>query len=116
MTKLDPVQGQSLKEWEEVGLLATLLIRLQQIGQEEAQVCLNKQYIKQYTKIGFPENSGFKEPKHVSPAHWAVIHITPNSKEVVAGYLEDDVFFIVFLDMDHQFWPTDIQSRGKNRR
>ncbi len=115
-SKLDANQGQTIDDWETDKLLSKLAKRLQQIGQYEASEALALLLIKQYTKIGFPENSGFSEPKHVSPAYWAVIHLTQNSKEVVAGYVEDDVFYIVFLDKEHQFWKTDIQSRGKNKR
>ena len=83
----------------------------------EYQQALAQQLIKQYTKVGFPENSEFIEPRHVTPTYWAVIHITQNSKEVVVGYLdENNVFYVIFLDKEHKFWPTDIQSRGKNKR
>ncbi len=117
LDKLDSSQGQSLKDWERLGLLADLLIRTQQISQYSVADCLRLQYIKQYTKVCFPPKSKFKEPLHVSPSNWAVIHIKSNSKEVVAGYLdEDDVFHIVFLDKEHDFWDTDIQDRGKNKK
>ena len=116
LEKLDRNQGQTLEQWEGDGLLAQLCIRLQQIGQFEATSALAQQFIKQYTQVGFPPNSNFTEPLHVSPSTWGVIHITPNSKEVVAGYLENDVFYIVFLDKEHDFWPTNIQNRGKIRR
>jgi len=114
--KLDPVQGQRIADWEQKQLLSKLCERLQQIGQFNYTEALSKQFIKQYTKVGFPENSKFLEPKHVSPTYWAVIHIKPNSKEVAVGYLEDNVFQIVFLDENHEFWPTDIQNRGKVKR
>lgn len=116
LDKLDNNQGQTLKEWESLGILSELCIRKQQISQYTVADCLRLQYIKQYTKVGFSPKSKFKEPKHVSPAYWAVIHIKPNSKEVVVGYLENDVFHIVFLDKEHDFWDTDIQDRGKNKK
>jgi hypothetical protein len=112
--KLSPDQGQTVEQWEELGHLAIFCRKLQQIGQYNAGEALAQKFIKQYTKIGFPDNSKFKKPTHISPTAWGVIHIKTNSKEVVAGYVEDDVFYIVFLDADHHFWPTDIQSRGKN--
>ena len=116
-SKLDKTQGQTIEEWQELGLLSTFIVRTQQISNMEYQQALAQQLIKQYTKIGFPENSEFTEPKHVTPTYWAVIHITQKSKEVVVGYLdENNVFYIVFLDKDHKFWPTDIQSRRKNKR
>jgi len=50
----------------------------------------------------FPVNSEFKHPNHIPPdVKWAVISI--KGKERIAGYLEDNVFHIVFLDKDHKF-------------
>lgn len=115
-SKMDKTQGETIELWERLGLLSTFIARTQQISNIEYQQVLAEQLIKQYTKVGFPENSEFKEPKHVNPNYWAVIHITPNSKEVVVGYLENNIFYIVFLDKEHKFWPTDIQNRGKNKR
>lgn len=115
--KLDVNQGQSIDEWEKEGLLSVMCEMMRQVGQYSSTQVLACRMIKQYTKVGFPPNSLFEEPKHVSPVYWAVIHIKPKSKEVVAGYLEEEVFYIVFLDKEHKFWPTkDIQDRGKNRR
>ena len=113
---LDNTQGQTLKEWEAEGLLADFIVRTQQISQHTVEECLRLQYIKQYTKVTFPPTSKFKEPKHITPDNWAVIHIKPKSKEVVAGFLENDVFYIVFLDKEHNFWDTDLQDRNKNRK
>jgi hypothetical protein len=116
-TKLVLTQGQSVNEWEADGLLADFCTRMRQIGQFNKVEALAQQYIKQYTQVGFPPDSKFQEPKHVSPTYWAVIHIKPNSKEVVSGYVEDDIFYIVFLDKEHHFWPSqNIQNRGKNKR
>lgn len=115
--KLDINQGQSIDAWEKEGLLSVFCQMMRQIGQYNSTQVYANQMIKQYTKVGFPPDSEFEEPKHVSPAYWAVIHIKPKSKEVVAGYIEDEIFYIVFLDKEHQFWPTkDIQNRGKTRR
>nr|WP_314289561.1 hypothetical protein [uncultured Capnocytophaga sp.] len=113
---LDNTQGQTLKEWEAEGLLADFIERTQQISQYTVEESLRLQYIKQYTKVAFPPTSKFKEPKHITPDNWAVIHIKPKSKEVVAGFLENDVFYIVFLDKEHNFWDTDLQDRNKNRK
>lgn len=113
---LDKNQGQTLEEWEAEGLLADFIVRTQQISQYTVEESLRLQYIKQYTKVAFPPTSKFKEPKHITPDNWAVIHIKPKSKEVVAGFLENDVFYIVFLDKEHDFWDTNLQDRNKNRK
>lgn len=56
--------------------------------------------------MDFPPNSAFTPPKHITGVTWAVIHITPKSKEVVVGFIEDDVFYVIFLDKEHKFWPV----------
>ncbi|MCB4751220.1 MAG: hypothetical protein LGB55_07200 [Sulfurovum sp.] len=70
----------------------------------------------------FPENSHFKEPKHIPiEAQWCRIHlenkprligfIIPDKFNGVeqgrGGYkLDSNVFYVVFLDKDHKFYPT----------
>lgn len=99
-------EGQSLEEWEKLGLLSTMNKRLQFVGQYSCQEALQKKYLKQYTKVKFPPDSKFTEPKHITGVDWSVMHITTNSKEVVVGFIKDDVFYIIFLDKNHEFWPT----------
>lgn len=70
------------------------------VGQETAQ-----RVIKAYTKVGFPPESGFVHTKHVLPdVNWCSMHI--QGKECVIGYFEDNIFHVVFLDKDHEFWIT----------
>jgi len=97
--------GQTLEEWEEENLLAIMNKRLQFVGQFTCQKAIQEQHLKPYTKVQFPPDSKFPEPKHISNVTWTVMHITGSSKEVVVGYIEDDVFYIVFLDKNHLFWP-----------
>jgi len=103
-------EGQSIEEWEEEGLLAKLLLRMKYVGQHSVHVVRQKQYIKEYHKVDFPPDSEFNPPKHVIDVIWAVMHITPKSKEVVVGFIEDDVFNIIFLDKEHKFWPSDLKN------
>lgn len=103
--QIDGTGGQSIRAWEEDGLLAILIERLKFLGQYSCQEALQNGYIKRYTKVGYPPHSAFPQPKHITADVWAVTHITNNSKEVVAGYIEDDVFYIIFLDKEHKFWP-----------
>lgn len=103
-------EGQSIEEWKEEGLLAKLLLRMKYVGQHSVHTVRQKQYIKEYHKVDFPPDSAFTPPKHVINVTWAVMHITPTSKEVVVGYIEDDVFYIVFLDKDHKFWSSKLKN------
>lgn len=98
------VGGQTIEDWDSSGLMVLLFNRLKFVGQFSAIEVRQNQYIKEYTKVDFPPNSKFKKPNHITNVTWAVMHITGTSKEVVVGYIEDDVFYIVFLDKDHDFW------------
>lgn len=101
---IDISEGQSSNEWQALGLLAQMFEMMRHLCQYTCEEALRDGSIKQYGK--FPANSKFSEPKHISGVNWGVMHITKKSKEVVAGYFEDDIFHIVFLDKDHLFYPT----------
>ena len=117
LSKIVPDQGQTLQQWSDEGLLVKLTERIKQLGALTREEAIHQKLIKEYpAKTGFPANSKFTKPTYLNPERWAVMHITNNSIEVVAGYLEDDIFYVVFLDKEHQFWPTNIQDRGKNKR
>ncbi|MBK7128087.1 MAG: hypothetical protein IPM74_13340 [Crocinitomicaceae bacterium] len=103
-------EGETEKEWETLGLLSQLYIRMKQCGQLSIHQIKQNKWIKEYHKVTFPPKSGFKEPKHVTGVTWAVMHITNNSKEVVVGFVENDIFYIVFFDKEHKFWPTEKKS------
>ena len=103
-------EGQSIEEWGDLGLLKALNLRMKYLGQLNIHEVKQAKYIKEYHKVSFPENSEFSEPKHVQNGTWAVMHLTDNSKEVVVGYIEEDVFQIVFLDKDHKFWPSKLKN------
>jgi len=109
LTKHVKAEGQSIKEWSEFGLLEKLLLRLKYLGQYPALTVRQNKWIKEYHKVDYPPDSEFTEPKHVSNVTWAVLHITPKSREVVVGYIENDIFYIVFLDKDHKFWPSSLK-------
>jgi hypothetical protein len=110
LTKHIPNQGQTIEEWHTAGLLVLLFNRLKSVGHFTPVEVRQKKIIKEYTKVDFPPNSQFKKPTHIVDVTWAVMHITQNSKEVVVGYIEEDVFYIVFLDKDHLFWPSILKN------
>jgi len=102
----DRNQGQSFDEWEEEKLLALAVSKLREVCQLTVGQATSQQIIKPYTKVGFPPESEFEHPKHVLPdVIWCSMHI--QGKECVIGYFEDNIFNIVFLDKDHQFWITE---------
>lgn len=100
---IDITEGQSSLEWQELGLMAVMFEMMRHLGKYTCEEALRDGSIKQYGK--FPDHSMFTEPKHITGVNWGVMHVTKKSKQVVAGFLEDDVFHMVFLDKDHQFYP-----------
>lgn len=101
----DRNQGQSFKEWEIDELLALAVSKLQEVCHLTVGQATAQQIIKPYTKVGFPPNSGFTHPRHILPdVIWCSMHI--QGKECVIGYFEDNIFNVVFLDKEHQFWIT----------
>ena len=109
-TKHLPNQGQTFEDWSKAGLLIQLINRLKFLGQYTTLEVRQNQYIKEYTKVTFPPDSEFTEPTHISNLIWAVIHITQKSKEVVVGFIEEDVFYLIFLDKEHKFWPSLLKN------
>lgn len=98
-------QGQGFEEWEEEKLLALMINKLRAICQITMAQATAQQIIKPYTKVDFPPESAFEHPKHVLPdVIWCTMHI--QGKECIIGHIEDNVFHIVFLDKDHEFWKT----------
>jgi hypothetical protein len=101
----DRNQGQSFKEWEDEQLLALALVKLMELCQYTRGQATAQQIVKPYTKVGFPPDSAFVHPKHVLPdVIWCSMHI--QGKECIIGFFEDNIFHIVFLDKEHEFWKT----------
>jgi hypothetical protein len=100
----DSSQGQKFKEWEEAGFLAKLLDRWHAHSSRTLEACLLDKGFHRYG--AFPAKSEFRCPNVVPPdAIWASMHI--QSKQCVAGHVIGNVFYVVFLDWDHKFWPVD---------
>jgi hypothetical protein len=101
----DRNQGQSFEEWQQEQLLALAIEKLREICQYTVGQVLQQQIVKVYTKVPFPPESGFVHPRHVAQdVDWASMHI--QGKPCVIGYFEDNIFHVVFLDKDHEFWLT----------
>jgi hypothetical protein len=95
--------GQTFKEWEEKGLLSDLMTKLVELSvMNRVQAGQNK-CIEMYDS--FPPNSDFHIPKYIlGEVKWGTIQDIGGQKHRVAGYMIDNVFYVVFLDKDHKFW------------
>ena len=101
----DKNQGQNFEEWEKEQLLALACNKLAGLCQFTVAQALQNKMFKIYMKVDFPPKSAFVYPKHIDEGvKWVSMHI--QGKECVIGYFEDNVFQIVFLDKNHEFWIT----------
>jgi hypothetical protein len=107
----DHTQGQNFPEWEQEGLLAEALDTLKGYSTRRMNEVLGKREPKFTCYGSFPSGcKKFRHPKHVPPdAKWTRIHV--NGTRCIIGHIVGNVFYLVFLDKDHEFWPTDIQDR-----
>ncbi|MEI6433743.1 MAG: hypothetical protein WCP32_02785 [Bacteroidota bacterium] len=98
-------QGQSFEEWQADELLALAVEKLRALCEYTIAQATNNGLLKIYTKAPFPPESAFEHPKHIpQDIDWSSMHI--GNKPCVIGYFEDNIFHIVFLDKDHEFWIT----------
>lgn len=105
LSLLDNSQGQDYEDWEEYKLLSKALSRIQGICSMTVDEAKQSQLIKEYGP-GIPDGSGFTKPKHIpEDTSWCSIRI--QSKVRVIGFIESNyIFQIVFLDKEHEFYPS----------
>lgn len=97
--------GQSFNEWEKDGRLSPLFKSLVEISELTLKEAMSREVIKKYKE--FPPHSFFEPPKHIAKdANWATINRIDGQKSRVVGHLVNNIFYVVFLDKNHQFYPT----------
>ncbi|MEZ5044908.1 MAG: hypothetical protein R2828_33730 [Saprospiraceae bacterium] len=102
---LDNSQGQNYEDWEEYKLLSKALSRIQSLCSMTAEEAKQQQIIKEYSKE-IPVDSRFKRPNHI-PEGISWISLRIQAKVRIIGFLEENyIFQIVFLDKEHQFYPS----------
>jgi len=103
--QLDFSQGQNFRDWQKDDLLIPMLDTMRSYSSMKLSSAFGKRF---KTYDTFPEKSVFKHPKNVPPdAAWASMHI--KGQECIAGHILGDVFFVVFLDKEHEFYPSELK-------
>lgn len=95
--------GQKFADWEEEKLLSDFLNKMISINQKTIIEVQQEEILTIYND--FPDHSDFKIPKHIQgDVKWAAIKDIGGQKPRVAGYILDNVFYVVFLDKGHVFF------------
>ncbi|NOZ35235.1 MAG: hypothetical protein GXO80_08050 [Chlorobi bacterium] len=97
--------GQSYTQWQEKKLLAYMLDKFGYICNKTRVEAEQENYIKVY--YDFPANSRFKNPFPETNLNWAVIMKIKGQKARVVGHIIGTVFYVVFLDAEHVFFPLN---------
>jgi hypothetical protein len=111
---LDIQQGQTFKQWND----KNDLLKLQELGQTLNRLSVNRaladQIIIQYNiadekkwnQNNMPKVSKWKYPNTVQRSDVAWSKIELGRKLRVIGFFEENIFYVVFLDNNHQFFPS----------
>lgn len=97
--------GQTLETWQESKMLDKLVTKFIEVCACTRPEAEQKGLLKVYDD--FPAHSLFKVPKHIEGVvAWGTIQRIGGQKPRLAGYILDSVFYPVFLDKDHLFFPS----------
>lgn len=99
---------QTIELWHEEEMLEPLLERIRQVSQLSRAEAVRQQQLKFYDTFPPKNVTDFFHPAHVpQDVYWGVLKNIGGQVGTVAGYLVDDVFYVVFLDMNHRFWISE---------
>lgn len=111
---LDIQQGQTYKQWDDNNDLVKLLELGQRLNKLTVDQALAEQIIIQYktenkqkwNTHNMPKVSKWKYPSTVARGDvpWSKVEL--GRKLRVIGFLEINIFYVVFLDNNHQFFPS----------
>ncbi|MCU0445780.1 MAG: hypothetical protein MUE85_12775 [Microscillaceae bacterium] len=102
--------GQSFKKWEQDGLLSSFIEKIFQLSSENRKTAQSKKMLSIYGEFPPKNKTDFKLPVFSIPenAEWGTIQDIGGQKVRVAGFIIDNIFYIVFFDKEHKFWKSDI--------
>lgn len=99
--------GQSIDSWRVDGSLPDLIEKLVYLTANGITKVSSDGIFTNYTRFPDAAVNDFKCPGEISvDENWGVIKNIGGQKRRVAGFLKDNVFYIVFFDKDHRFWKS----------
>lgn len=98
--------GQTYDDWQKSGKLAKLMVKFEQVCQMTRAEAASQGVIGIYGK--FPERGDFKQPSYIQgKVEWGTIKNIGGQQTRLAGYFIGHVFYPVFLDEKHRFYPSE---------
>jgi hypothetical protein len=97
---------EDFKSWDKENLLLNLLNRIKDITCLDIEEAKRQNIIKVYPSFPPNNKTQYKVPSYLNEQlQWCVAHI--QGKEVIAGHIIENTFYVVFLDKEHHFWISD---------
>lgn len=110
---LDRKQGQTFEQWDKTpGRLLrweNIIMRLNAltVAQALAEPVIIKYNNLDADQSNMPKNSKWEYPAHLNQLKITWCKIIVMNLVRVIGFLDDNVFYVVFLDENHEFYPTE---------
>ena len=110
---LDRAQGQTFEVWDQTeGRLVrwnNIIMHLNSLNVQQA--LLSGSIIKynnpEIKSPNMPRKTKWKFPQHLSGKDFVWCKIVVMNRVRDIGFFEDNIFFVVFLDENHEFYPTE---------
>lgn len=97
--------GQTIEDWQKDGILSKAVQLLAKISNFTRDEAIKNKVLSLYTT--YPSNSCFNKPEQTpADAAWGVLKKINGQKTRIAGFLNRNIFYIVFLDKEHKFAPS----------
>jgi hypothetical protein len=92
-------------------LLGELCEKLKNLSELSIGEATRQNLIQIYGNFPPDEKTVFQIPRFSIPADakWGTIQNVGGQKSRAAGFLVDNIFYIVFLDRDHVFWKSELK-------
>lgn len=98
--------GQALEQWQTDGLLSSLMQKFIAVCSYNIIEARENRLLKIYGE--FPKDSKFSIPPYITgEVQWGTIQRIGGQKPRLAGYIIGSIFYPVFLDMEHLFYPSE---------
>lgn len=98
--------GQTFEEWEAEKRLSVLMRKFVDVCMYNRTEAMQMKLLKVYGD--FPDNSDFRKPDYIDgDVEWGTLQRIGGQKPRLAGYIIDNVFYPVFLDREHRFYPSN---------
>jgi hypothetical protein len=110
---LDRSQGQTLEQWSKTeGRLLRWENIIQRLNNCNVQQAITQKIIIRYDKLeadihNMPKKSKWKYPQTIISKDIIWCKIVVMQLVRVIGFMEDNIFYVVFLDEKHEFYPTE---------